>query len=242
MQLSLYTIKKTLLWPRTAIRRRSSKDLDRVGRAMFEVQYYRRAMYDFVAASAEKPDLLVDADLDEQSTVIDAGAYDGDWSEQISQRYGSRIYAFEPDPTSFRRLTARVADERNVVACEFGLSDHDHDATLALDGPGSAVSTAPGHFGAATVRLRDVVGVLDELGIESIDLLKVNIEGGEFDLFDRLIGAGWLPRIRVVSIQFHEWHPHAYRRRRAVRRALRRDHTEVWCYPWVWELWRRTGR
>ena len=81
--------------------------------------------------------------------------------------------------------------------------------------------------------------MLDELGIEQIDLMKVNIEGGEYDLIDRLDTAGWLPRIALVSVQFHEWHPHAYRRRRAARRALPRHHVECWNYPWVWELWRR---
>ncbi|MGH9026660.1 MAG: FkbM family methyltransferase, partial [Acidimicrobiia bacterium] len=99
-----------------------------------------------------------------------------------------------------------------------------------------------GMFGRAPVQLRDVVGVLEELGIDHVDLLKVNIEGGEFELFDRLNETGWLPRMRVVSVQFHEWHPKAYRRRRAVRRALRRDHREVWNYPWVWELWQLADR
>jgi hypothetical protein len=89
------------------------------------------------------------------------------------------------------------------------------------------------------VQIRDVVAAFEKLGLEEIDLLKVNIEGGEYDLFDRLTSADWLRRIRFVSVQFHEWHPHAYRRRRAVRRALRRQHVECWNYAWVWELWRR---
>ena len=242
MSMSLYKVKRAVLWPRTALRRRSTPDLDAVGRAMFEVQYYRRPMYDFVTAVAAKPDLLIDFELDDCSVVIDAGAYDGEWCEQIARRYGATIYAFEPDPTSFRRVTTRVSRLPNVFAYDHGLADRDYETALALDGPGSAVSTEPGHFGTATVALRDIVGVLDALGVESIDLLKVNIEGGEFDVFDRLIETGWLPRIRVISVQFHEWHPHAYRRRRAVRSALRRTHEELWCYPWVWEVWRRAER
>ena len=79
--------------------------------------------------------------------------------------------------------------------------------------------------------------VLDSCGIERVDLCKVNIEGGEYDLFDRLIECDWTSRITNLSIQFHEWHPNAYRRRRAIRRALQRTHTEVWNYPFVWELW-----
>jgi FkbM family methyltransferase len=239
---SLYTVKKALLWPRTTLRRRSETNLDRIGRAMLEVHYYRGPMYDFMSATAVKPDLLVDFDLDDRSIVLDVGAYDGEWAEKISRRYRARIYAFEPDPTSFRRLRERLGGHDNVVARQFGLSGRDQLATLALDGPGSSVGPRPGLFGTARVELRDVVGVLDELGIERIDLMKVNIEGGEFDLFDRLIETDWLRRIRLVSVQFHEWHPKAYRRRRAIRRALGREHQEVWNYPWVWELWRRDDR
>ena len=93
-------------------------------------------------------------------------------------------------------------------------------------------------FGTTTVAVRDVAAVLAELGIGEIDLMKVNIEGAEFDLLDRLLETDWVPRIRNLSVQFHEWHPDAPRRRRAIRAALSQTHDEVWCYPWVWELWR----
>ncbi|MGH9025751.1 MAG: FkbM family methyltransferase, partial [Acidimicrobiia bacterium] len=142
--ISLYTCKKALLWPRTAIRRRSEKGLDRVGRSMLEVQYYRGPMYDFIAAAVAKPDLLVDVDIDRRSVVLDVGAYDGEWSEKISRRYGSKIYAFEPDPTSLRRLEERVGRHGNVAIFGYGLAGRDRLATLALDGPGSAVADRPG--------------------------------------------------------------------------------------------------
>ena len=124
----------------------------------------------------------------------------------------------------------------------YGLGRSTGTAQLALDGPGASTFTRESPFGSVPVEIRDVAAVFDELELDHIDLLKVNIEGGEYDLFDRLDECGWLPRVDLVSVQFHEWHPHAYRRRRSVRRALRRDHEQVWSYPWVWELWRRTSR
>jgi hypothetical protein len=42
-------------------------------------------------------------------------------------------------------------------------------------------------------------------------------------------------------VQFHEFHPKAYRRRRHNRRSLARSHQQVWDYPWIWEYWRRTA-
>jgi hypothetical protein len=124
---------------------------------------------------------------------------------------------------------------------EYGLGGADRTVALGLAGPGSSVYEPDGMFGTAHARVRDVVSVLDELGIDTVDLLKVNIEGAEFELFERLITAGRLGRMRQVSVQFHEWHPKAHARRAAIRRALRVDHDEVWCYPWIWELWRTRG-
>ena len=125
------------------------------------------------------------------------------------------------------------------MTLDYGLGDADLTVPMALAGLGSTIFATDAPLGTRTVRIRDVVAVLDELGLGTIDLLKINIEGGEYDLLDRLIATGWLPRIRLVMVQFHEWHPKAYRRRRRIRRALRRSHREVWCYPWIWEFWRR---
>jgi FkbM family methyltransferase len=241
MPVSLYSTKRALLAPHTAYMRHKSKDMSPLGRKMLETQYYRRPMYEFMSATAGNPDILVDADIDERSIVLDVGAFIGEWSERISKRYGSTIYAFEPNLSVLHALARRLADHPNVIRLEYGLGIADRTATLTLAGPGSSIYTDDRELDTAEVQIRDVVGVLDELGIAEIDLIKVNIEGGEYDLFDRLIEADWLPRIRLVSVQFHEWHPKAYRRRRAIRRALARTHMEVWCYPWVWEYWRRAA-
>jgi FkbM family methyltransferase len=210
-----------------------------MARAMLELHSYGRPLSSFMSAVAADPDLLFDADLHTDSVVLDVGAYDGAWAQGIVDRSGARVYAFEPDPTSLRKLHARFPAGSRVTVLGYGLAGADRTVDLALDGPGSTVSDGSGMFGTARVELRDVVAALDELGLGDVDLLKVNIEGGEYDLFDRLIATGALGRMRHVSVQFHEWHPRAHARRRAIRRALRVDHEEVWCYPWVWELWRR---
>jgi FkbM family methyltransferase len=196
-------------------------------------------MYAFMRATAAKPDILSDADLDPDSVVLDVGAYVGDWSEEISRRYGAQIHAFEPGPNAGGKLRDRFAAAPNVTVHTYGLGATEARAPLALEGPGSTLRSGTGTFGSAVVQLRDVAAVLAELGVDHVDLCKLNIEGGEYDVFDRLIETGWLPRIRLVSVQFHEWHPKAYVRRRAIRRELRKTHDEVWAYPFVWELWRR---
>lgn len=238
---SLYELKKSVLLPRTLYRRHRERDMDPSARIMFELHYYRRPMYDFLGATMANPDILVDVEVDEESIVLDVGAFVGHWAEKISDRYGSRVYAFEPADAGVEKMRGLFADRPNVEVFDYGLGRENLTVALALAGPGSSIYAETAPWGFAEVEIRDIVEVLDELGIEHIDLLKVNIEGGEFDLFDRVISSGWLPRIDQILIQFHEWHPNAYLRRRQIRRALRQHHEEVWDFPWVWEYWRRPG-
>jgi FkbM family methyltransferase len=225
--------------PRTAMRRRRETDDHPFTRALLEQHFYSRAVYGFISATAAQPDLLVDVDARDGGVVLDVGAYTGEWAEPVARRTRARIHAFEPNPVPFRKLEQRVGSFEHVTLHPYGLGRSDGTATLALEGPGASIYTTSSPHGSAPVSIRDVAGVLDELHIDDVDVMKVNIEGGEYDLFDRLVETDRLPRVQLVSVQFHEWHPHAHRRRRAIRRALRRSHQEVWCYPWVWELWQR---
>jgi hypothetical protein len=45
--------------------------------------------------------------------------------------------------------------------------------------------------------------ILDQIGGQPIDLLKLDIEGSEFDLFSKNAGQ-WLDRVKVIAIEFHD--------------------------------------
>jgi FkbM family methyltransferase len=241
---SRYALKTLALRPRTALLRRRHADVDPIGIAMLEEHHYRRAMLDFMGATGANTDILIDAPLDASSVVVDAGAFVGEWCQKIVDRYGCRVLAFEPSPSGHAELQRRFADVASVQPFGFGLGGRDETLTLQIAGPGSTVlDRHRDHgFGTVEVELRDVAAVLAGLDVERIDLLKVNIEGGEYDLFDRLSDTGWLPRIGVISVQFHEWAPDAYRRRYRNRRAFARTHELAWDYPWVWERWTPKAR
>jgi hypothetical protein len=69
--------------------------------------------------------------------------------------------------------------------------------------------------------------------------MKINIEGAEFPLLDRMIKTGLLQNVDCFLIQFHEWHPGAYKKRRHIREALSRTHRLEWDYYFIWEKWVR---
>lgn len=214
------------------------RDADPVAQAMLEATSYRRSMFRFMGATAADPDILTTFDIDDSSTVVDAGAFGGTWASDIDNRYGASVHAFEPAPDALDDLEERLNDTR-VAIHPFALGRSDREAALVLGGVGSSVTTAEAVPGSVPIQVREVAAVFDELGLDEIDLLKLNVEGSEYDILDRLDESDWLARTRILLIQFHEWHPDAHRRRRRNRRALKQAHTEVWNYPWIWEMWSR---
>ncbi len=245
--MDLYTTKRRLMRPVTAWRRhRWSARCSPFTRAIYEAQDYRPSVRQFFKASARQPDILIDVDLREGAVVLDVGAFVGEWSQRIVERAAERgphdlqIHAFEPEPSSIKRFGQSVGQDARVHLHPFGLGGRDRAEQLAIDGPASSVYVNPAAtdvFGSTEVQVRDVHAVLTSLAIERIDLLKVNIEGGEFELLDRLHETGWLARTGAVIVQFHEFAPNAYSGRRRNRRQLAETHACTWDYPWVYERW-----
>ncbi len=237
---SPYEIKVALMYPRKVYMRRKENLEPGFLRSALELHYYRPAFYDWMGAVNANRQLLHEADINADSTVIDAGAYTGEWAQEIMDRYNPTIHAFEPDPRNYKQLARRAADNDRLIAYKFGLGDRNETAKMALEHLGSSIfSDTSGKTGVpfADVEIRDIADTWRSLALGQVDLMKINIEGGEFPLLERMIDTGLLKNVNCFMIQFHEWHPGAYHRRRKIRKALRKFHTLDWDYHFVWEKW-----
>jgi FkbM family methyltransferase len=241
-----YTTKRRLLRPVTALRRRRAGQLNPYTRVIYEAHDYRPAMRRFVEATRREPDILYAVDLLDGAIVLDVGAYIGDWTTRFLERADEhgvldlRLHAFEPEPSSAALLRDGIGADPRVEVHAFGMGGQDRIDRLTISGPGSSVHgdpAAPGALGATEIEVRDADAVLRSLGVEHVDLIKINIEGCEFELLDRLHETGWLRRIGTVIVQFHEFAPDAYRARRRNRRWLSETHDCTWSYTWVNERW-----
>ena len=238
---SSYQLKKALMFPRKLYMRHREKLEPGFLRSALELHYYRPAFYRWLRAVGENPGLQYEADIDENSLVLDVGAFTGEWAQEIESRYNPRIIAFEPDPRNFKQLRRKAAGNAKLTAFEYGLGDKTETLRMALQHMGSTVydDNLEGSVDWTEVEVRDVHDAWQELRLSDVDLMKVNIEGAEFPLFERMIEKGMLGAVRTYLIQFHEWHPGAYRRRRAIRRALARTHRLEWDHHFIWEKWVR---
>ncbi|NND66401.1 MAG: FkbM family methyltransferase [Halioglobus sp.] len=243
---SLYQLKKFLLWPRTMFMRWKYRDTEGPMRAMLELHYYRKPMIDWVGATIYNKHMLHEADIDEDSVVVDVGAFTGSWAQHIVDRYNPTIYAFEPNPQSYGQLMAKAADNPKLKPLPYGLGDEDIKVEFTLKGLGSSMYEERADHAdvpRTEVEIAAIDRVWRELELGQVDLFKVNIEGAEFPLFEKMIAADLVKSVNTYLIQFHEWHPGAYSKRRRIREVLSQTHTCEWNYYFVWEKWvpRTTG-
>ena len=76
-----------------------------------------------------------------------------------------------------------------------------------------------------------------EQTIERVALLKLNIEGGEFELLEHLLDSGEIERFENIQVQFHWFAPEAHRRMQRIHEQLTVSHQTTYQYRFVWENW-----
>lgn len=177
-------------------------------------------------------------DLPHGARILDVGGYRGDFAEQLLKKHGASVTICEPIPKFASQIQDRFMHEPRIVVHEFGLSDRNEQVEFDLSADASGVfGTSAGPK--ITVLLRDAKEFLLETGVPEWHLLKLNIEGGEYALLERLIETGLIERMQHLQVQFHLHVPDAKAKYKRIAKLLRRTHQLEWRYPFVWESWRR---
>ena len=86
--------------------------------------------------------------------------------------------------------------------------------------------------------VREFFSVLSDLKVDHIDLMKINIEGGEFPLLQYIADRDKLTVVDEYLIQFHDFVERAMIKRENIIKALAKSHKRTWCYTFVWENWK----
>ena len=177
--------------------------------------------------------------LDRSSFVMDLGGYQGQWASDLYSRYRCRIWVFEPVRRFAEAIGERFEQNEDIEVFRFGLGAVSRSETIYIRGAGS--STYRKRAEAEEIRIVDAKQWFDENGIESVALMKINIEGGEYDLLDRMIQTGLVESIENIQVQFHNFTVDATRRMEHIQKGLERTHTPTYQYKFVWANWARNG-
>jgi len=146
----------------------------------------------------------------EPRTIVDIGANIGTVTAALARRYPqARIFAFEPLPENFLLLKYNTAALANVVALPFGLGAHTQCRPYTRsDDPRNF--GGGGFHGARSTPLRDlealpVVSVseaLAALGVQTVDLIKVDTEGAEHEILTS-VPRSVLLTVKVIVGELH---------------------------------------
>lgn len=182
--------------------------------------------------------LRFDYPLSQESIVFDVGGYQGDFAAELNERFGCKVYIFEPVPEFYQRCVNRFIDNKKIVCFNYGLSSTDGWLDISLAANASSFSSPHATGETQKVQIRSIVECIKELEINKIDLMKINIEGGEFDVLPEIIKSGEIKKIQFLQVQFHNFVNDASALRTAIRNQLNYTHNEMWNYEFVWESWK----
>jgi FkbM family methyltransferase len=130
----------------------------------------------------------------------------------------------------------KFISDPNIKVYNFGLSKLTEDIKIFHSGDASSIFKESDSY--EIITLKNISDFINDNNITKIDLLKINIEGSEYDLLERLIECDKLNIIDNIQVQFHSFIPNCVERRNSIREHLRKTHDETYCYEFVWENWK----
>ena len=146
------------------------------------------------------------ASLGPESVVYAVGIGDDiSFDLALIERFQLHVHAFDPTPTSLRWL-----EKQNVpdlfVAYPYGLANYDGQATFHAPANPAHVSYSMSHKDGnlaetVDVEVRRLGSLMEMLGHSHIDVLKMDIEGGEYDVISDVLNSGI--EVHQILVEFH---------------------------------------
>lgn len=146
-------------------------------------------------------------DVVDPKVIIDAGAHIGASAAYFATRYpGCRVIALEPSRSTFSRLRRHTSHLSNVESLNVALGGESGSVTFYERSASWGSSLTQGDdaraIEAEMVSLEDAMA---RLGVDEVDLLKLDVEGAEFAVLSSPAVAP--ERVRAVIGELHSWMP-----------------------------------
>lgn len=133
---------------------------------------------------------------------------DASFDIALIKRYGLTIHAFDPTPKSIQWVHKQNFPP-NFVLHEYGLADFDGEITFNApknqDHVSHTILDRPSGNATIQVPVKTLATIMRELGDDHIDLLKMDIEGAEYQVVEALVKSTIRPA--QLLIEFHHRFP-----------------------------------
>lgn len=149
--------------------------------------------------------------LESESVVVDIGlGEDVSFSQSLIAKYRCIVHGFDPTPRAVQYVKA--LGEPNLILHEFAVASRSGKAVFYLPNDATHVSgslSKAAHVGARELHVDLVTfpDVFDLVGKQNIDVLKIDVEGAEYELIADSSFEQYAPRIRCLCVEFHHRWP-----------------------------------
>lgn len=118
--------------------------------------------------------------------VLDIGANIGAFSVYAGDT-ANRVYAFEPESSNYAQLVKNIQlnkKSEKIIPLKVAVGRESKDIYIYKGRFNKGASSAMYKITdeREVAKMRGLTNLMDELGIHKVDLLKIDIEGGEYDL------------------------------------------------------------
>jgi len=142
----------------------------------------------------------------EPNVIFDLGANIGLTTVFFKNKYPNcKIISVEPEKTNFELLEKNTTNFTNIHLFNSGIWNKSTNLIIEDNGYG--------HYGfivkevseptEKSIKALGILEIMADLEIDTIDVLKIDIEGSEKELFSSNY-AEWLPKVKVIIIELHD--------------------------------------
>jgi FkbM family methyltransferase len=144
-------------------------------------------------------------------TIIDAGANIGLTSIYFAARFPeAKIFAIEPEENNFKVLEKNTAPYDNIIPIQSALWSRNEEINLIDPGLGFWGFMTKGDDGGNETQVNlghrvkgvTVDHIMSEHSIKFLDILKVDIEGAEREVFQE--PSHWIDKVGNIIVEIHE--------------------------------------
>ncbi len=136
--------------------------------------------------------------------IIDAGANIGLTSLFFSNKYpGAKIIAIEPEKDNFKFLVKNCSTLKNIIPINKAVWSDNNPVHFKKSQSKDSHFISNEDNDADLVETITIPDILSNYRIDRIDILKLDIEGAEKEIFSKNVDL-WLPKVKCLIIELHD--------------------------------------